>query len=138
MEWKSLLEQFVKDTPHAKLNPPATKQQIDEVDRKLNIRIPDDLRNLLKQINGDSYLLFSTEEIISTNLSVRELGFYMPLDCLLFFAGNGCGDYYGYPITREDGIRDDHVYLWDHECDDRTWVAKNLEDTIRKYYNGEI
>jgi len=27
----------------------------------------------------------------------------MLLDCLLFFGGNGYGDYYGYPITLYQG-----------------------------------
>jgi hypothetical protein len=55
----------------------------------------------------------------------------MPLDCLLFFGGNGCGDYYGYPITSQDGVRDDNVFIWEHEYDNRIWKANNLEDAIK-------
>ncbi len=62
----------------------------------------------------------------------------MPLDCLLFFGGNGCGDYYGYPITLQDGVRDDNVFMWEHEYDNRIWKASNLEEAIKKYYNDEI
>lgn len=62
----------------------------------------------------------------------------MPLDCLLFFGGNGCGDYFGYPITSQDAVRDDNVFMWEHEYDNRIWKANNLEDAIKKYYNDEI
>ena len=62
----------------------------------------------------------------------------MPLDCLLFFGGNGCGDYFGYPITRLSGVRNDNVFMWDHEYDSRIWKANNLEELIKKYYFDEI
>lgn len=89
-------------------------------------------------MNGDNWLIFSTEQITETNLSARKLDCFMPLDCLLFFGGNGCGDYYGYPITSQDGVLNDNVFMWDHEYDNRIWKANNLEDAIKKYYNDEI
>jgi hypothetical protein len=139
MKWRILIEELAKDNPYVKLNPPASEQQIHEVEKKLDVPLPDDLADLLREFNGDSWLIFSTEQIIETNLSIREaLDSYMPLDCLLFFGGNGCGDYFGYPITRGDGVRNDNVFMWEHEWDNRIWKANNLEDTIRKYYNNEI
>jgi hypothetical protein len=138
MQWKALIEKLAKNNPHAKPNPPATEQQINQAERKLNAKIPDDLKNFWRQLNGDDNLVFSTDQIIETNLSVRELGFYMPLNCLLFFGANGCGDYYGFPITRDDGVRDDNIFIWEHETDNRVWKANSLEETIKKYYNNEI
>lgn len=138
MKWKTLLERFTKENTCMKLNPPATEQQINEIKEKLHIRLPEDLKSLLRELNGDDFLLLSADQIIEINLMVRAQDFYMSLDCLLFFAGNGCGDYYGYPITREDGIRDGDVFLWNHENDNREWKASGLEDTIIKYYNNQI
>lgn len=138
MKWKTLLEQFTQDNPYMKLNPPATEQQILEIEEKLQVRLPPDLKELLGETNGDDYLLLSAAHIIEDNLMMREMHCFMPLDCLLFFAGNGCGDYYGFPITREDGVRDDNVYIWCHENDNRQWVAGSLEQTILRYYNNEI
>jgi hypothetical protein len=132
MKWRALIEKAAKDNPYTKINPPATEQQISEVERKLGIQIPGDLKDFLRELNGDDYFVFSTDQIMGINLSVRELGFYMPLDCLLFFGGNGSGDYFGYPITREDGVREDSVFIWEHEYDNRVWKADSLEDTIKK------
>ena len=75
--------------------------------------------------------------MIEGNLSVRELGYFMPLACLLFFGSNGCGDYYGYPITAESGVRDDNVFLWEHESDKRVLVFLYvLCVLLQKCYSG--
>jgi len=89
-------------------------------------------------LNGDNWFVFSAEQIIEINLSMRALDCFMPLDCLLFFAGNGNGDYFGFPITQQDGIKEDSVFFWDHEYDNRIWKANDLEDVIRKYFSEEI
>ena len=138
MKWKELIEQFVENNPYMKPNAPATEQQIANVEERLNATLPVELKDLLREFNGDNWFVFSTFQIIEINELQRGLDFYMPLDCLLFFAGNGCGDYYGYSITLKDGVRDDRVFLWEHENDNRIWKANNLEDAIKKYYNNEI
>lgn len=136
--WDILYNELTSKHDYIKLNKPATEKQILDVEKALDNKLPDDLKELLLRFNGDNLLIFSTEQIIEINLSVRKLDCFMPLDCLLFFAGNGCGDYYGYPITKEDGVRDDNVFMWEHEYDNRIWKASSLEYTIKKYYNGEI
>ncbi len=137
-DWNELYKSLIDTHDYIKPNPPATQKQIFDIEKSLGIKLPMDLKVLLFKMNGDSWLIFSAEQIIEINLSVRKLECYMPLDCLLFFGGNGCGDYYGYPITRQDGVRDDHVFMWDHEYDNRIWKANNLQDMIKKYYNDEI
>ena len=137
-DWNVLYKELTVQHDYIKPNPPATQKQILDVEKLLGNKLPVDLKELLFEMNGDSWLIFSTEQIIETNLSARKLDCYMPLDCLLFFGGNGCGDYYGYPITHQDGVRDDNVFMWEHEYDNRTWKASNLEDTVKKYYNDEI
>lgn len=136
--WRSMYEELLKKHDYIKRNSPATQQQISDVETKLGVTRPDDIKSYLSEFNGDDWVVFSAEQLVETNLSVRSFGCFMPLDCLLFIAGNGCGDYYGYPITSEDGVRDDNIYLWEHENDSRIWKASNLEDAIHKYYNDEI
>lgn len=138
MKWKTLLRQYTDKITYMKLNPPATESAITEIEEKLRLKLPSDLASLLRECNGDDFLLLSAEQILEINLMLRTFDFCMPLDCFLFFGGNGCGDYYGYPITREDGIRDGDVFLWNHENDSREWKASGLEDAIIEYYNSEI
>lgn len=137
-KWSAIYRELTSKRGYIKINPPATQKQISKVEETLGNKLPADIKELLLEMNGDGWLIFSTEQMLETNRSVRELDCYMPLDCLLFFGGNGCGDYYGYPITRQDGVRDDNVFMWEHESDNRVWKASNLEDTIKKYYNDEI
>ena len=137
-KWQALYKDLMSKHKYIEDNAPATEKQISKVEGALKIKLPTDLKEFLLTMNGDSWLIFSTKQIIEINLSVRELDFYMPLDCLLFFGGNGCGDYYGYPITQQDGVREDNVFMWEHESDNRIWKASNLEEAILKYYNSEI
>ena len=137
-DWKVIYQELTSKHNYIKPNSQATHKQISDLEKSLGNKLPTDLKELLLEMNGDNWLIFSTEQIAETNLSVRKLDCFMPLDCLLFFGGNGCGDYYGYPITLQDGVRDDNVFMWEHEYDNRIWKASNLEEAIKKYYNDEI
>lgn len=137
-DWKALYKELLRKHDYLTPNAPATQKQIADLEKAMGYKLPNDLKTFLCHMNGDNFLVFSTDQMIEINLSVRKLGCFMPLDCMLFFAGNGCGDYYGYPITNEDGIRDDNVFIWEHESDNRIWKANTLEDAIKKYYNDEI
>ena len=109
---------------------PTTYAQIAEVEVALSCELPYDIKNLLLEMDGDNWFVFSTEQIIETNTRVHE-----PLERLLFIAGNGGGDYFGHPITRDDGVLGDLIFLWEHEFDNRMWKADCLEDAMRKYYS---
>jgi Protein involved in beta-1,3-glucan synthesis len=135
--WKSLIKKLSTGNDNVVLNPPATEKQLSEIEEKLKVVLPPDIRNFLLELNGDNWLIFSALQIIEINLEIRKLTCYMSLDCLLFIGGNGCGDYFGYPITG-DGINDNDLFMWEHEYDNRVWKAVNLQDLINKYYNDEI
>lgn len=134
--WIEKIKKYAKDISMIAINPPATDAEIHKLIDALG-EIPDDLVKLLKEINGDNCVLLSVGEIVETNKRLRSLVEYMPLDCLLFFAGNGSGDYYGYQI-RKEGICSYNIFIWDHEYDNRTWVAGGMHEFISKYCNGEI
>lgn len=134
--WKALIEKLTIGHNFIRINDPATVEDILKIEKELGVAMPSELKDLLLELNGDDCLIFSAERLIETNLMMRELKCLMPLDCLLFFGGNGCGDYYGYAITGE-GI-DGKIYIWEHETDSRIEVAYGLKDAIKKYYTDEI
>ena len=132
--WRELFESIAKDTRDVYIQAPASRADIDLVETSLGCLLPDELVSLLLELNGDHDCLMSTNDIIETNLMLREeLTACMPLDCLLFFAQNGCGDYYGYGI-RKNGDLDSSIFFWDHELDSREWYAVCLKDAILRMY----
>jgi hypothetical protein len=135
--WLKKLLDYSEKSSNSFINPapPVTKDELAAVHKALG-EIPQELELLLCEFNGDGSVILSAEKMIETNFMRRALDYYMPLDCLLMFAENGCSDYYGFPI-RKDGLRS-YVYLWDHEFDSRTWIAGSLEQIMDKYCNGEI
>ncbi|KJS20911.1 MAG: hypothetical protein VR72_12775 [Clostridiaceae bacterium BRH_c20a] len=135
--WKELLLNLSKGNKYVKLNPPATKHEILEIEKELGLMLSSDLKELLLEFNGDNFFIFSTAQILEINSMMREFTCFMPLNCLLFVAGNGCGDYYGYAITG-DGIKDWEIYMWEHEYDNRIYKANGLKDVIEKYYTEHI
>lgn len=135
--WRAKILELNKDNPFASLNPPATENQLFNINSTLKLTIPDELEALLKEVNGDGTTFLSTEQIVRDNLSLRELDSFMPLDVFLFFAENGCGDYFGYSI-RKNGEIDNNIFMWDHESDSRKWVAKGLEQFIERRKNAEF
>lgn len=135
--WKEFIANLSQGNDNVIINAPASQNDIVLVEKKLGTPLPKDLTTLLLEMNGDRWFLMSTDEIIEDNLLLRGLECYMPLDCLLFFAQNGCGDYFGYPI-RKDGLNENDIFMWDHEYDNRTWCANGLNDVITKYYSGKI
>jgi len=90
-------------------------------------------------LNGDGYLLFSAENIAEENQMLTDVWSDTCPEIVkfLFFAENGCGDYYGY--QRDDtGRYGDEIYLWEHETQESTPVAASLLEFIEQYYEGII
>jgi hypothetical protein len=135
--WRELILSLYKDNNNVKLNNPATVEELLEIESKLKIKLPDDIKSLLLEFNGDNWFLLSTKQILEINIQLRNITGFMPLDCFIFVAGNGCGDYFGYPIT-VDGVKDGEIFLWDHELDNRVLKAIGLKDIIEKYYNDSL
>jgi hypothetical protein len=126
--WKKLILNFSNANLNIKLNPPATNKDILEVENKLNISLPKQLKSLLSEFNGDSWFILSTKQIIDINISLRQIEGCMALDSILFIASNGCGDYYGYPITKSE-IKSE-IFMWEHEYDNRIFKANNLKELL--------
>ena len=58
-----------------KIQPPCDERDIDRAEQSVGIPFPKELRALLKELNGDRYLLLSVDEIMKQselNRQVRE------------------------------------------------------------------
>lgn len=130
---------YMNDNEFIKPNPPADLKMITNAENRLNVMFPNELAELLLEMDGDNCLLLSVKQIIEDNLLVREAlsDCYEGLDKLLFIGGNGCGDYYSYSIM--DGqIKSTEIVRWEHEYNSMIVVANSLKEMIDKYYNDEI
>jgi len=121
-----------------KFSDPASAEEIRSVKEELGVYLPDDLYKFYLESNGDDCAIFSISRLIGENRDLRALAkeMYMPLDCLLFFGDNGCGDYFGYPIIGGE-TEDSPIYMWVHDTDERILVANSLEEFINIYYGDE-
>lgn len=138
--YKELILECSKNNQWTKIQKPATITEIQEAEKTVGYQFPNDLKQLLLELNGDSYLLLSTnriKEICQLNKEyLKEV--YEDIDCHIFFAENGCGDYYCYNISENGEADTSDIYIWEHETNKTTIVAKDIKELICKYYNSEI
>lgn len=136
--WKELINSC-DDKAAVVFAQPASDEEIQALEADFEGKLPDELTDYLRESNGDDTLMMSAERIFDCNTQIREqcAGDHMPLNCLLFFAENGCGGYYGYPVIN-GAVCGTKIYFWWKETDDRTLVAGDLKEFLTKYYTGEI
>ncbi len=138
--YKEMVVECSEGKARIQIQEPATLSKILKAEKVVGYNFPEELKKLLFEMNGDKWLLFSTEEIIRCASLNREylLECYEDIERHIFFAGNGCGDYYCYNVS-EDGIVDTSaIYIWRLEDNETCMVAKNIKELIRRYYNSEI
>jgi hypothetical protein len=137
--WKEMIKRV---DPDYIFYEPATFEQIAQVEKTFNVTLPDELKQLLLESNGvddtgGGNFIFSTEEILKENLSMRQEVDWMPFDHLLFFGGTGDGDLSAFPIIN-GRIDRTEVFLWYHENDSRMWAGGSLKDYVNNYLNDEL
>lgn len=111
---------------------PVSETEIQAVEQHLGMRLPDDLREIYLYSNGiDSeygIAVYKLQDIVSENAEIKaeqlQLDWVLPVDSFLFFAPEGNGDYFGFPIT-EAGIGKTVMEL-DHEDDSRIYAAPDI------------
>lgn len=138
-----LLKQYTSHLDTVKFHPATTDGEIGEAEKRLNILFPNELKNLLFEINGDNFLLWSLDQMIKENLDLRSMNpkivepELFDFSNFLFFATNGCGDYYGYKV--ENGkILSTSIFIFDHEEYVARFVAANVLQLIELYYTDQI
>ena len=138
--YREILECYAKENQWVKIQPPAQMQEINKAQEYVGQKFPEELVNLLLELNGDKWLIFSTEDIIETAFNTREYlsECYEDIREHIFFAGNGCGDYYCYNVTSDGVVEEDKIYIWEHEDNTCRFVAANIEELIRRYINNEV
>ncbi|HQR07869.1 MAG TPA: SMI1/KNR4 family protein [Gemmatales bacterium] len=127
---------------------PASEGTVKAAENALCINFPDALRSLLLSTDGvvgpfGCWLVWPAEMIVSENREYRSSpdlkGQYMPFDHLLFIGEVGNGDLFAYPIMSDgNACYKNDIFRWDHEMDNRSWVANNLEQYLRGFTDGTI
>ncbi len=138
--FKKLITSCAKGIRFVKIQRPAKEKEIKAAEAAVGYCFPAELTQLLSELNGDRWLFFSTEEIIHTTQIAREglRECYPDIDRHIFFAGNGCGDYYCYNILPDDTVETTAIYIWEHETNETHQVASSLSELIVRYYHDEI
>ena len=147
--YKELILKLTQGNEFVKIQPPCSETEIGNAEKAVGYAFPKELKALLQELNGDKYLLLSAKEIIEQsklNKEVQEMNsdeeFARELDKYLFFATNGCGDYYCYyadPHYSDGNILDEAIiYVWEHEEYRLKQVATSMTELITRYYNDEI
>lgn len=138
--YRELLNQFLADNPYMKIAAPASAEEIALAEKKLGLSLPPELKTLLSELNGDNWLIFSTDRIAETTEFVRQglSECYEDVGSYLFIGDNGCGDYYCYKLD-SDGVPDaSALYRFEHETGEAIPVAANLSEWIWRYYHDEV
>lgn len=152
--YRELIAELSQGNNWVEIQSPCPASEIRQAQKVVGYPFPKELTALLRELNGDKWCILSAEEIIE-NVE-RNRNIFLPLfeasfskeeytdrvDRFIFFATNGCGDYYCYRV-QPDGISDEStIYIWEHEDlgEPCCWkpVASNMTEFITRYYQSEI
>lgn len=143
--YKEMISELAKGNKWVKIQPPCSENDIDKAEKAIGYTFPKELRALLLEMNGDNFLILSVEEIVEQarlNKEVQEEysneEFARKLDKYIFFATNGCGDYYCYHANADGVIDESSIFIWEHEESCRKRVASDIKELISRYYHDEI
>ena len=145
--YKELIAKCIEGNEWAKLQKPCSEREISKAEKIVGYAFPKELKDLLRETNGDNNLLLSAKQIIENVNRNRKIlseayddieKYREKVDRHIFFATDGCGNYFCYRILPDGTADTSAICFWDHETDDCEPVANNIADMIVKYYNGEI
>lgn len=144
--YREMIEALTEGNKWVKLQSPCPENRIAEAEKYVGFVFPQELKALLRETDGDRYFLLSAEEIIDNVKTNREIfpeylepdEFEEKINRFIFFATNGCGDYYCYRVLPNGETDGSAVYIWEHELFEIRKVAENIADLITKYYKDEV
>lgn len=126
----------------ATFHPPANAAELYAAETSLGHTLPNDLAQVLAESNGidGEYglgLLWNLDRILRDNIDFRTGAefreHYRPFEALVFFADAGNGDQFALSLTG-----DCQVYVWNHENDNRTWIAPTVMAYLEGWLTGRI
>ena len=117
--YRELLSEFIKNVDWAKLQDPCSEQELEKAEKVVGYPFPDELKALLRETNGDRWFLLSAKEIIENVERNRTIlsecfepdEFVEKVDLHIFFATNGCGDYYCYKVSQNGEVDTSAIYI---------------------------
>ena len=151
--YKELVLELSKGNEWVKIQPPCPASVISEAEKVVGYSFPIELRNLLREMNGDGWLLLSAQQIIE-NVELNRKAFY-PLfkeDFSIDAYKDRIVTIHLFCLQTDAAIiiatefqkrsNENAIYIWEHEYigDECCWkkVADNLAECITRYYNSEI
>lgn len=75
--YRELVLELTKGNEWVKVQPPCSETVISEAEKVVGYSFPEELKNLLREMNGDKWLFLSAEEIIENVKLNREI--FLPL-----------------------------------------------------------
>lgn len=144
--YRELIKKLTASNQWANVQEPCPEEEIQRAEKYVGFSFPEELKALLRETNGDHWFLLSAERIISHVKENREIfpeylapdEFEEKVNRFVFFATNGCGDYYCYRVLKNGETDASAIYIWEHELFEIREVAKSLAELITKYYNDEV
>lgn len=144
--YKELIQKLTANNRWAGVVEPCSEEEIQKAEEYVGFSFPEELKALLRETNGDRFLLLSAERIMEHVRLNREIypeylepdEFEEKVDRFVYFATNGCGDYYCYRVLPDGSTDGTAIYIWEHELFEIREVAKDIADLITKYYNDEV
>ena len=144
---RDFLNRYIEHHDWASLQEPCSGDDIKAAEETVGCKFPEELKAFLRETDGDHWLLLSAGEIIENverNREILSTAFDDPaeyqkqVDSYLYFATNGCGDYYCYRIRSDHKVDDSVIYLWEHETFTCRPAASSIRELIDRYYRDEI
>lgn len=131
---------YAKENAYVRPAPGAESVAIQRAEQQLGCTLPEALRQLFLEADGDGYLFLSLDRMLATIANLRGMlaEDYAGVEQLLFFAANGCGDYYCYRILPTGQVDASTIYFWLHEDNELVPVAQSLTEFIDRYFQDEI
>jgi hypothetical protein len=142
MNW---IELFTNLEINAAFFEPASKAKIEVIKNKIDVEVSGQLMDLLLQTDGirDSrfgdYIVFSSEQIVK-HFEITQVYFERTKGSrpLLFFAGDGCGDYFSYEILDGKIISPQIRFFEPISPDERVIVAPDLYTWATKWFTDKL
>ncbi|MEW2386519.1 SMI1/KNR4 family protein [Micromonospora sp. NPDC047707] len=137
--WRETAGQAFSD---AEFRSPVEATALAAAEQRLGCSLPSELVSLLQETDGivGPYgvdTVWPLERIVEQNLHFWSgstyADLYMPFDALIFFGDSGDGDQFAFVRTPQRA----GIFVWDHENDSRRWVARDLQDYLKRSLAGD-